>query len=202
MVEVNAYKLEHDFGFAPHPFHKVCTLACCKPDIRKRAEIGHYVIGMGSAALRNAGHLIYWMQVDAIISFDQYYRAEWAQNRKPNMSGNKISRVGDNIYHRLEGETEFIQDYSFHSLELGTVNPQTLKTDTAKTENVLVSKNFSYFGSEGARLPADLETFGILPRNFKCNFPEHEKVALVAWLNELPRFYRGRPIGWAKMPTS
>ena len=33
-----SYVIEHDLGFAPNPFHGVCTLACCKPQIRKIAK--------------------------------------------------------------------------------------------------------------------------------------------------------------------
>lgn len=31
-----SYVVAHDFGFAPNPFDGLCTLATCKPDIRKR----------------------------------------------------------------------------------------------------------------------------------------------------------------------
>jgi hypothetical protein len=34
------YVVKHDGGFAPNPFHGFCTLACCKPKIRKGAKEG------------------------------------------------------------------------------------------------------------------------------------------------------------------
>jgi hypothetical protein len=34
-----------DTGFAPNPFHDFLTLATCKPDIRKKAQIGDWVLG-------------------------------------------------------------------------------------------------------------------------------------------------------------
>ena len=32
---VYEYVMTSDSGFAPNPFHGACTLACCKPKIRK-----------------------------------------------------------------------------------------------------------------------------------------------------------------------
>lgn len=45
-MKVHSYIGAHDFGFASNPFHGVCTLACCKPDIRQVAHVGDLVIGM------------------------------------------------------------------------------------------------------------------------------------------------------------
>lgn len=203
MLEINVYKLDHDFGFAPHPFDGVCTLACCKPDIRKRAEIGHYVVGMGSVELGNIGKLIYWMKVEDIISFDQYYVADWAQSRKPNMKGSKKERARDNIYHTDPETGEYVQDFSFHSLKAGVTDFSNLDTDTGKTPNVLVSRTFSYFGGDGPSLPQGLDCFALLRvRNFQRDFPNEKKVALVEWLEGLPRKVQGRPTSQHLMPSA
>ena len=37
-VKLMAYIVRHDSGFSPNPFGGVCTLACCKPAIRRSAE--------------------------------------------------------------------------------------------------------------------------------------------------------------------
>ena len=37
-VRLYSYVFDHDYGFAPNPFHGVCTLATCKPSIREHAE--------------------------------------------------------------------------------------------------------------------------------------------------------------------
>ena len=49
MSRVYMYVVDRDFGFAPNPFHGVCTLATCKPAIRKGARVGDWVIGMGGS---------------------------------------------------------------------------------------------------------------------------------------------------------
>lgn len=64
------YKLEHDYGFAPNPFHGVLSLATCKGDIRnnKHLEIGDWIIGLGSVAMNNLNHLIFAMKLEEKIT--------------------------------------------------------------------------------------------------------------------------------------
>jgi len=70
-----SYKIEHDFGLAPNPFGSYCTLAVCRPTIRKNKnlEIGDWIIGTGSAKLKNLHHLIYAMQVEEKLTFNEYW---------------------------------------------------------------------------------------------------------------------------------
>ena len=72
-MTVFAYIIEHDLGFAPNPFHGACTLACCKPTIRKVAKEGDYILGLGAVKPKLRGHLCYWMRVDEVVSFDEYW---------------------------------------------------------------------------------------------------------------------------------
>ena len=69
------YKIEHDWGFAPNPFHGTLTLATCKGDIRGCKELrnGDWIVGFGSKSMGNLGKMIYCMRVDEMMSFDQYY---------------------------------------------------------------------------------------------------------------------------------
>ena len=55
------YKLEHDYGFAPNPFHGTLSLATCKGQIRKNKhlQIGDWIIGLGSVAMGDLNHLIF-----------------------------------------------------------------------------------------------------------------------------------------------
>lgn len=48
MPNVFIYVVDRDFGFAPNPFHGYCTLATCKPGIRKSAAMGDWVVGMAA----------------------------------------------------------------------------------------------------------------------------------------------------------
>jgi Nucleotide modification associated domain 2 len=72
-MRVYSYVIDHDLGFAPNPFHGICTLAACKPKIRQYAEVGDYIVGTGSRPNGGLGRLIYWMRIDEIIDFDRYW---------------------------------------------------------------------------------------------------------------------------------
>ncbi len=71
------YVVTRDFGFAPNPFHGYCTLATCKPGIRRVAQVGDWVMGVGGSRLHAAGRCIYLMNVSEVLPFDTY----WSDNR-------------------------------------------------------------------------------------------------------------------------
>ena len=70
--DVFIYTVKYDDGFAPNPFHGVCSLATCKPDIRKAAKLGEIIIG--KAAAPNGHRLVFAMEVDEILTYDEYWR--------------------------------------------------------------------------------------------------------------------------------
>jgi hypothetical protein len=195
-VTVFSYVVEHDLGFAPNPFHGVCTLACCKPKIRKKATGGDYVLGMGAVKPKLQGHLTYWMRVDEIVTFDEYWNDPRFRRKRPVMGGTRYLRYGDNIYHR-DGTAEFIQEDSFHSLEDGSLSLGDLERDTGRTEKVLIGREFAYWGRAGLKLPARLKCFSISGPGHKSNFSEHEIDKLMGWLAQHPeRGYLGEPAHW------
>jgi hypothetical protein len=63
-LRVFSYIVARDFGFAPNPFFGWCTLATCKLEIRRTAQIGDWVLGTGSAGSGHAGRAVYAMRVD------------------------------------------------------------------------------------------------------------------------------------------
>lgn len=98
MARLYSYVVQHDHGFAPNPFWRVCTLANCKPVIRAHAAVGDLIVGTGSADLGVAGYLVYWMRIDEIMLFDEYWGDPRFARKKPNMRGSVMHRYGDNIY--------------------------------------------------------------------------------------------------------
>lgn len=72
-MKIYSYVVRYDSGFAPNPFEKFCSLATCKPRIRKNIQVGDWVIGTGS--IENVGNkkLIYAMQVEEKMTFDKYW---------------------------------------------------------------------------------------------------------------------------------
>ena len=67
--DVFVYTVKYDDGFAPNPFHGVCSLSTCKPDIRKAAQLGDIIIG--KAAAPNGHRLVFAMEVDEILTYDR-----------------------------------------------------------------------------------------------------------------------------------
>lgn len=151
------YVVARDFGFAPNPFHGVCTLATCKPRIRRTAQIGDWVIGMGGARLNAVGRCIYAMRVTSILSFDEYWEDTDYRCKRPVRNGSRKTIMGDNIYHRSSEAMAWIQEDSHHSQVDGSPEASNIKNDT-QTNRVLISRHFYYFGSAAPLVPHEILT--------------------------------------------
>lgn len=160
MSRVYMYVVDRDFGFAPNPFHGICTLATCKPPIRKGARIGDWVVGMGGSRLKATGRCIYAMEVTQTVTFSEYWTSREFRDKRPVRNGSRVMMVGDNIYHHPEHGAVWQQLDSHHSLTDGSPNPLNVEKDTS-ADRVLISRNFYYFGSEAPIVPqAVLERLG------------------------------------------
>lgn len=53
MTRLYTYRETADTGFAPNPFHGVLTLANCKPDIRRTAQVGDWVAAFTANFVKN-----------------------------------------------------------------------------------------------------------------------------------------------------
>jgi hypothetical protein len=206
-VKLYSYVVRYDSGFAPNPFYGVCTLATCKPDIRKAAKKNDWVIGTGSACkeIKHGGFLVYAMRVTEILSFDEYWFDRRFQLKKPSLLGSKKQACGDNIYHRITELGSWEQLDSFHSEQTGAPSAGHIKRDTG-VDRVLASSDFRYFGGHGPLIP---RTF----RNYRgvdiCKHGRGKKVfdtaamidGFVAWLRTAsPPGYASDPLDWAMIP--
>ena len=142
-TSIFVYTVKEDTGFAPNPFHGVCTLATCKPDIRKVVKPGDFVIGKAKAP--HGIRAVVVMEVNEILTFDEYWHNPEFACKKPRPNGDPIHACGDNIYHRFS-DGSWVQAPSFHDVD-------DIEHDTGKTQSVLVARNFTYFGAEGPDLP-------------------------------------------------
>lgn len=99
-----SYVLSVDDGAAPNPFWGYCTLAICKPVIRRVAHVGDWVIGIGPAGKSARGKLIYAMRVDEVLPLDAYFTEPRFQEKKPQDDAPDTRRhVGDNVYFKARG---------------------------------------------------------------------------------------------------
>lgn len=198
-MHIFSYKVEHDLGLAPNPFHGSCTLAVCKSSIRsnKNLSIGDWVIGTGSKALDNINHLIYAMKVEEKLTFNEYWNDERFQCKKPVIEGSLVKIYGDNIYHQDITTQEWIQEDSAHSLDQGLTNEDHMKRDTGG-EYVLVSQEFYYFGKNALKVPEDL--IELCPKSRDMEYLNRSQgivEAFVKWLkgNHTVGIH-GDPINW------
>lgn len=134
--------------FTSNPFGPHCTLATCKPKIRKYAEVNDWVFGTTSTSNGQTSKLVYAMLINQKMNFNSYYNDSKFQYKKPIMNGSLKQMYGDNIYHSqfINNEEKWLQDNSYHSNEEGEVNPLNLRRDTLISKDVLVSTFFYYFG--------------------------------------------------------
>ena len=121
-------------------YGEVCTLAICKPVIRRTASVGDWIIGVRS---KEPDRVVYVMQVSEVVPFNRY----WSDTRFiKRRSG--ASPVPDNIY-RPNNVGELVQ-------EPNPIHGQTETRTDLSGKNALVSKRFWYFGEESPMLPTEL----------------------------------------------
>lgn len=158
MARIHSYVVRYDSGFAPNPFYGYCTLATCKPNIRRSADIGDWVVGSGSndRTVRRGGRLVYAMRVTEAMPFDEYGADPRFEYKKPYRNGSRKQSCGDNIYFRAVPGAAWQQRDSFHSGPNGTLNPDHVARDTG-VNRVLISNDFVYFGGEGPEFPEELK---------------------------------------------
>jgi hypothetical protein len=155
MARVYFYVVARDFGFAPNPFHGMCTLATCKPTIRRTARAGDWVVGMGGTKLNAVGRCIYAMQVTDALSFEKYWEDLEFRAKRPVRNGSRKTIVGDNIYHRAPSSKRWQQEDSHHSKLDGSPDPHNIQHDT-QTNRVLISSRFYYFGRTAPLVPEEI----------------------------------------------
>lgn len=183
MNSVYLYAVSYDLGFAPNPFNGLCSLACCKPAIRKGAKVGDWILGLTGSKLHPAGRCVFAMVVTKAISFDEYWLDEQYQTRKANRAGSPKKQVGDNIYHRPDVCEPWRQEDSVHSLWDGTQSDLNTAHDT-RVNRVLLSEDFVYFGDAAPVVPMGILAgmgYAKNPRDIR-KFTVDQAVDLLDWL--------------------
>jgi hypothetical protein len=148
-LKLSAYIVRFDSGFAPNPFGHHCTLACCKPSIRRKARPGDIIVGTGSARYHLTGRLVYAMRVRDVIPLQTYWESPRYAYKKPSRA-TPISRRGDNIWHRDSRG-------AWHVLP-GALHDQRHRDRDVGGENVLVATDFYYFGRDAIALHTEFKS--------------------------------------------
>ncbi len=191
-MKLYSYIVKHDTGFAPNPFHGYCTLACCKPRIRRKAEKGDWVVGLTP---KSAGNKVaYLMRVDEIVpSFRGYWSEARFKTKKPSYTGGLRKRCGDNIY-EPKASSGYRQLRSMHSHEDGSEHAGN-KAHDLSGERILVSETFAYFGSKPKTLPNELRSL-IVGRGHRSRFPDETKAAFVRFAGTVGFGVHAAPRQW------
>jgi len=181
MPRLFTYTIPADDGAAPNPFNGMCSLAICKPSIRRVAEPGDWVAGLGSKNAPSgdlSSHLVYAMRVEEVLSlkdYDDNASARWP-HRIPNFHSAALQdRLGDCIYDFSSGFA--IQRLSVH----GEGN---IVTDLSG-KNVLLSKDFYYFGSRARKLPDYLRAICHQTQGHRSNSNAPYFDQFVSWVRSL-----------------
>lgn len=164
-MTIYSYVITQDTGFAPNPFWGYCTIANCKPAIRRTANKGDWIVGLSTKSKGNK--VVYAMEVNEILSFHEYFKDKRFRKKRPDFSKEAvINKSGDNIYQPLSNNT-FKQLQSLHSN--GTKEHIKNKNHDLSGKNVLISTNFHYFGSKAVELPDELNELKV-GRGHKSKF--------------------------------
>jgi len=163
-----------DKGFAPNPFWGYCTLATCKPTIRRTAQRGDWVAGFRRDPDSRELRLVHAMEVtEAPMPFQQYDTDRRFLRKRPVWKSRAVERCGDNIYFLLSNGG-FGQRQSFH-------NSTHMERDL-RGRFVLVSRNFYYFGSAARAVPSSIR--GVQPKGqgHRSRFDPKVIRRFVSWL--------------------
>lgn len=201
-ADLYRYIVRHDAGTAPNPFSGWCTLAICKPRIRKSARPGDWVIGFRSRTLAGIktdyGHVLYAMRVTERLSFEEY----WLDSRFISRRPSRHNATPDNIYRPVsddEGVTrlEWVPNH-IHGTEAS-------RKDTSG-QHVLVSDRFWYFGErsceDAMRLPLHLLHLAPTTQGHvvHSNRVPGDLDEFESWLGQFPMGLLGQPTLPACLP--
>jgi hypothetical protein len=194
-----SYCLRFDDGAAPNPFRGVCTLVICKPAIRRTAQEGDWVVGLGGVAspIGNiSGQVVYAMRVTKRMSMKAYdtYCQHSLPGKIPRLHSDKLEeRVGDCIYDfSAVGRPclrPSVHDESNREVDLGG-------------ENALLSEHFYYFGDKPRSLPADLQPIIHQTQGHKSHANAEYAERFAAWIDSLglpPNQLQGAPQLWKQI---
>lgn len=191
MTRLYSYTVRVDDGAAPNPFRGMCSLAICKPGIRRTAKIGDWVAGLGPKNAQSgdlSGRLVYAMKVERVLSlqdYDELAQSNWP-HRIPKIDSSDLSeRLGDCIYQYSKGSVE--QRPSVH-------DEGNIATDLGG-KRVLISSHFYYFGGRALQLPKCLLAICHQTQGHKSFSNDPYVDTFVNWIAGL-KLTPGQMYGW------
>ena len=187
-----SYVVTHDTGFSPNPFFGYFTLACCKPDIRRNAKVGDWVVGLTPKADGNC--IVFFMRVDDAKEFDRYWRDKKFERKKPRYDAAVALNRGDNAY-EPKPNGEYRQLPCRHSASDVEHEDAENKKHDLSGRRVLISETFAYFGSKPRELPPELKPL-VVGRGHRCRFSDEVKDAFLRFVGSIRSGVYAAPRRW------
>lgn len=179
-VRILRYVVRIDQGGSPNPYHGCCSLAVCKPQIRRSAQVGDWIIGLRSRA---NDQVVCAMRVDEVLPLGDYWRDSRFRAKRPGHRG-----PPDNFY-RADQSGSLVR-------VANTLHGTKLATGDISGRNALVSWHFWYFGDRSPELPTDLVHLihSGQGHSVRANRRSDDVPKLLAWLAHWPPGINGVPI--------
>jgi Nucleotide modification associated domain 2 len=193
------YCIPIDDGAAPNPFWGICTLAVCKPRIRRVAKAGDWVVGTGSKNAPSlvgvpsrdlSGQVVYAMRVSqrlAMAEYDELTR-DRLRGKIPDWDNTDCRRrLGDSLYDFSDGFPRLRQP-SVHG-------PENVRTDLGGV-HVLLSDHFYYFGNQPVGLPKSLQPIVKQGQGHRSRLNQPFELEFVDWIETQgapPNVLHGKP---------
>jgi hypothetical protein len=186
MKKICFYIMKADTGFAPNPYHDVCTLAACTPNhMRAKLEAGDWIVGCFRSGA--PPRVVFIMRVDERLSLDNYYRDPRFAVKKA-AADLAYRRCGDNIYCRgPDGLLCRAPEARFFHTDCGNSRKD------IRGDRVFVGRDFLYLGKRAILLPKpfipSLPGRGV--KYLREREPEFD--AFMQWRGGLGRGMQGSP---------
>ncbi len=152
-----SYKQTHDTGFAPNPFHGVCTLTTCKAGMRRSKRVGDWIAGFTSERVTKGRdvvgqeRLIYLMKVSEKLPMECYFTDPRFAAKKASHPDDTdapcVASIGDNIYEQRDGAWFQHPNRSHGASEYA---------DDLSGMNALIATEFYYFGCDALVIPGEI----------------------------------------------
>lgn len=185
-----SYVIPHDGGSAPNPYDGICTLVICKPVIRRTADAGDWVVGLGAkdSPIGDAsGKVVYAMRITNKISMEEYdtfCKVNYPEKIPDWDSGDYTKRIGDCIYD--------FSDPSNPKIRKAVHNEKNMKTDLGG-QHALLSTDFYYFGNKPEPLPDNLK--GIIKQGQGHRSTSNDEYVedFIKWIRKRKKGIKGDP---------
>jgi hypothetical protein len=176
--KIYSYVVKKDTGVAPNVDGGICTLALCKPVIRRCAQDADWVVGLWPVSKRSKSDrlcITYAMEVGQILPLARYWGDARFGYKKP-----RESSTPDNIYRPdRNGKLERVCTWVHPS-------PGDQERDLDGI-NVLVAKQFWYFGCVPKKLPQEFHCLDLKGsrRNHKITVWDDPRMkGFIKWLGK------------------